>query len=932
MKGFGHVPVFGSWLGIRHTRTWADAAVHDGDPLAVRELVRLLLTSASQPVLEIAHAALSSLTEQDAIDTFCTEVLATADPRLVTLARGCRYAPAPESRRALFLFVTSQFAELATLDPLPAHPFLARGYAEASRLEKKCCLDAAQRNHSCQLLGDALREPAWTRPEHRKIEGEWEVVMCGLADARHWDTLWRLLFSAPQPVAIAALHHLRASGWVPTGDDRTIFKKLVGTVPATWTFPATEKQPLRTLENPACHTTLLTFSPAGDLLATAGTDGQCRVWCTKSGTLRFTRQAGTGASRSLAFTPDGRRLICAAHDGCLWCWDATTGTRLWDTHTRPDRASCMLFTPDGAGVISGGVDGVIRVLDGETGEIAQTIGCHTSPISGIALSPDGTRLASANAGGRCSIHTVDDLTGMLECTVRAEPHHHIQFTPDGNRLVVAGGSITPSIFEIPSGAPVPCVEGADRSATSCTISSFEGGLVIGSTAGTISIWHLPSGTRTTVPVYRQGIASTATTPDHALLVVGCNNGTCRLFTLPDGNPVREFAAHAGPVIASAVSPDGTTLASCGWDGTATLRTLPTGELVHTLRHRAGDVTCLCSTPDGSTVITGNTDGTCRFFEPGTGSCTRTLDLYTPLVQALTVNPAGTCLACAGRDNSVHLWRIADGARLFLGEGLTSTLRSLAFTPDGTTLVTGGWDGKVRYWNVADGTLRQTVDGHTGVVLLCAFSSGCSAVVTVAGDATVRLWDPKDGHPTGTVPCSNRPIRACALSPDGFVLALGDKRGMLTVVYLPEGDIVTAGVPIPAQVTALAITRDQQVLIAGYDTGLLALYSLTRLATIRSLQAHSQAITAMVLAGEDLVITSGRDGATRVFSLPVTCPLGETSLAALSRVTGYIRNHPSDLTVSQWRYLEQLLHARFRTEIELCPMQPVAGAYDIQIVG
>ncbi len=932
MKSFGHVPVLGSWFGIRHTRHLANAAEEHGDPLAVRELVQLLLTSPSHPVRQIAHAALSSLTEQDAINIFCTEVLATADPRLVTLARECRYAPVPESRRALFLFVTSQFAELATLDPLPSHPLLARGYAEACRQEKRICLDAAQRNHTCQLLGDALREQVWTRTEHRKTEGEWEVVVCGLVDASHWDTLWRILFSAPQPVAIAALHHLRASGWVPLGDDRAIFTHLVDTLPDTWTFPAPEKQPLRTLENPTCHTALLAFSPSGDLLATAGADGQCRVWRTKSGTLQFTRQAGTGAARSLAFLPDGRHLISAAHDGCLWCWDATTGNRLWDTHMRPDRASCMLVTPDGAGVISGGVDGIIRFLDGETGEITRTIGCHHAPISGIALSLEGTRLATADASGRCCIHTVDDLTVVLECTVGQVASHFLRFTPDGNQLIVAGGSITPCIFEIPSGAPTPCAEGADRSATSCTVSSFEGGLVTGSTAGTLSIWHLPSGTRTVVPVYRQGIASTVTTPDHALLVVGCNNGTCRLFTLPEGNPVREFATHAGPVIVSAVSPDGTTLASCGWDGTVTLRRLPTGELVHAFRHRAGDVTCLCSTPDGSMVITGNADGTCRFFEPGTGSCIRTLDLYTPSVQALTVSPYGTCLASAGRDNSIHLWRIADGVRLFLGEGLTSTLRSLAFTPDGRTLVSGGWDGKIRYWNVTDGTLRQMIDGHTGVVLLCAFSRGLLAVVTVSSDATIRLWDPEDGHPIGTVSCSNRPIRACALSPDGFMLALGDKRGMLTVVYLPEGDIMTAGVPIPAQVTALAITRDQQVLIAGYDTGLLALYSLGSLATLRSLQAHREAITTMALAGEDLVITSGSDGATRVFSLPFTCPLGETSLAAISRVTGYIRNHPSDPTVSRWQYLEQLLHARFRTEIELCPMQPVAGAYDIQIVG
>ncbi len=932
MKGFGHAPVIGTWLLARSTRKLAESAVQGGDAGAVRELVVLFLSSPAKTVRDIAGSALSSLHEKRAVDTFCREVMIRDDPQLTRISQECRYAPSTETARALFFFVTGKLDLLTLLDPLPAHPLLAGGYAGADWQEKMACLNAAQKNHTCPVLADTLLGNVTGEQPQPWSTVEWAVVVLGLAEKFRWNELWRLLFSAPQPIAVSALHCLRASGWVPDGDERTIFTTLLDTLPETWSFPAPEKQPFLTLERHTSQTSLLTFSPYGNLLVTSGTDGQCRMWSTKSGTLLYTRQAGTGAARSIVFTPDGRLLVCADHDGILWCWDSGTGNLLWDTRGRTDRTACMARTPDSVAVISGGTDGIIRIMDPATGHITATLDCHQSAISCMAISPDGRRLANADSAGRICIHLLNDPVITQEFPVKPKDPRFLQFTPDGNRLVMVGSGIAPLILDIPTSTSLPCAERYDRSAISCTVSSFDKGLAIGSTDGTCSIWHLSSGTLTTVPVYRQGISSSTTTPNGSLLVIGCNNGTIRLFTLPQGEPEREFAAHTGPVITCVSSPDGTTLASCGWGDTVKLWELPSGEPLHTLRVRAGDVTCLCSTPDGSTVITGM-DGTCRFFDTQNGSCIRTLDMYTSSVKALAISPDGTCIACAGSDNSLCLWRIADGVRLFACEGLSSTIRSITFTYDGTTLVSGGWDGKVRFWNLADGTLLHTLEGHAGIVTLCATSRFNSSVVTVGSDSTVQLSDPVDGRSMARFNCGKHMVSACALSPDGRILVIGEKTGAVSLVHLPTGYPIASFATIPAKVTALAITRDQQVLIAGYETGILALFSRANNKLIGSFQAHTGAIIALTpCSGEDRVVTSGCDGATRVWSLPFTCPLGKTTLADLSRVSDYIRVHPSDPALTRWQFFEHLLQARFRHEIELCIQQPVAGAYDIQIVG
>ena len=59
-------------------------------------------------------------------------------------------------------------------------------------------------------------------------------------------------------------------------------------------------------------------------------------------------------------------------------------------------------------------------------------------------------------------------------------------------------------------------------------------------------------------------------------------------------------------------------------------------------------------------------------------------------------------------------------------------------------------GSVRFWQVPDSTLLRTLTGHTSVVTACAISPDGQVLATGSNDTTIRLWDMADGRLLRTI--------------------------------------------------------------------------------------------------------------------------------------------------------------------------------------
>jgi WD40 repeat protein len=217
---------------------------------------------------------------------------------------------------------------------------------------------------------------------------------------------------------------------------------------------------LLTLDHGA-HLRAMVFSPTDKIVATAGNDGNARLWDLPSGVLRTTCSPGTGQILCLAFAANGRTLAMGGA-GPLFAvslWEPLTGEckgGLTDrgsvsTHLRfpataplrdepPFGVYAVAFSSDGTTLAAGCSDGVIRLWDVTSGDVRFTFSGHRGNVLHVAFAPDGRTLASLGEDRVLNLWHL--ATGQRLFSLDSPGHelHGLAFARDGRQLVAGGMS------------------------------------------------------------------------------------------------------------------------------------------------------------------------------------------------------------------------------------------------------------------------------------------------------------------------------------------------------------------------------------------------------------------------------------------------------------------------------------------------------------
>ncbi len=627
-------------IGLLERRDAIDAMAKNGTPEVVTILVQAIETLKDDQIHDFCKKALRNLELPSARDELCRLVIEEDNQVARAIALEAKFAPTDEFHRALFFFITFQWAEYEALD------FDARlirlAYRTANETVKARVAATARSAGRMEWLG-IVSDGRPLRSVSDLTDKDWETTVDVLVNSERWKELWQLAQEAPAKWSVQLLKRFLQSGarWRPNGTlAESRFQELL------WLADKCQltigKARLR--KNLGGHTkgvNCLAFTPNSELLVTGGGrgDGNLRFWKTSTGKLvetigfpktlsAFDSQYNSRSINRLVISPDGGFLTSGNGsnyaDGSKIHFCQLGGKRrdrikLRDCPESFSGSDVLLLetTQNGSTAISGDCRGRIELWNVADCRMVRSFQAHSGDIKCLKVMPDGDVFVSVGREGAIRFWSISD------------PQH----VWTRNRLV----SLSSSLFHFIEQSPIRFLR---------AITEFLCKNICGITK----------------------VDSLALSPEGDVVATGMEDETIRLWNATDGK--------------------------------LRTRLRSTTRFTHWLQRllgRVASIECLAVTPDGQILVSGSRDGKIRFWSISEGRLLRTLDAHSSAVSCFAVAPNGRLLISGGRDKTVRIWSFPDGRLIQNLEGYSTCL---AISPDGQLLAIGdGAEKHVELWEL-----------------------------------------------------------------------------------------------------------------------------------------------------------------------------------------------------------------------------------------
>jgi WD40 repeat protein/uncharacterized protein YjbI with pentapeptide repeats/predicted MPP superfamily phosphohydrolase len=230
---------------------------------------------------------------------------------------------------------------------------------------------------------------------------------------------------------------------------------------------------------------------------------------------------------------------------------------------------------------------------------------------------------------------------------------------------------------------------------------------------------------------------------------------------------------------------------------------------------------VCWFPDGSQYAVSSWDGAVRLFDTRLSRLLRVF-AHPQAVRKMSFSIDGRYLLTACHDGIVRLWNIeAEEVELKYMPlaGGHGRAMACAISAD-NQWIAGGWSNRVaRVFSLHDSSPLAEL-WHEAQVRDCAFSpTQGHSLITVCADGYARLWDIKKKEVVHKFWNSNHRLRACAVSPDGRLLATGSEDLCVRIFDLDSrSDQPRTVIEHDGPIWCCSYSRDGQFLATGAEDG------------------------------------------------------------------------------------------------------------------
>ena len=351
----------------------------------------------------------------------------------------------------------------------------------------------------------------------------------------------------------------------PTVEPRTTFPSVAGQ--AEFGLPkqgsSTRSTPLTITAEKTFHghtgiVLSAAFCPDGRLIASAGLDRMIRLWNVATGKTIRIAVGHRSSIRSVKFSPDGQFLLSGDGDAdvtdfSIRLWDVKTGKEI-PRFQSSDLGGSVAFSPDGKQVVSA-VSTHPVLLEIKTGKETRRFTGHGSSMTSVTFSEDGKFIVSGNRDGTARMWSVED--GKETRVFQHVGNNHVEgvaLSRDGQYVLTGSTDTTAYLWNVKDSTVIHRLDGQSR--VWCVALSPDGHLALTGSTGRVKepqtrvervrLWDAQTGRQiAALAGHTAWVRSVAFSPDGSRAVTSSNDGTVRMWRLPQSTPAGEKPPVSG---------------------------------------------------------------------------------------------------------------------------------------------------------------------------------------------------------------------------------------------------------------------------------------------------------------------------------------------------------------------------------------------------
>ena len=465
--------------------------------------------------------------------------------------------------------------------------------------------------------------------------------------------------------------------------------------------------------------------------------------------------------------------------------------------THPQAVMAAVFSPDGQLLITASFD-TLRVWNVVNGGLNHIFSMQETETAGIAIAPTGNRLAIGGLDGTVVLSTIDGQ--RLQKMSHTAAVSALAFSPSGDSLLTGSNDKTVKLWSKTGRLLRSFTAHADKVLSVAWLPGGTGFISTGRDAA-VKIWSFRTGTANAIVAHERRVNHVSISKDGRFFLTVSDDRTIRMWATLRGEPLAIFRGHSDAVTSVAFSQNGLSFVSGSEDGTVKMWQTES-KVVRRFDSAAVGVYGLAFSTDKKRLL------------GAVGSGTRELG-------ELMNNPNFDSDLIFDRQKiprDALIWDTETGKTINILRGHKSGINAIVTAHDDRFYATASEDSTVIIWT-KEGTIQHVLP-HADKVESVALSFDNQWLVTVSDDSIATVWRTKDWTKATILRGGNEPMTRAIFM--GNKILLGDRGGKL-YFFETNGKLIKSVVlTTPEQIMSIAVSSDEQKLLAGNGLGIVYL--------------------------------------------------------------------------------------------------------------